>query len=1304
MPITAENYRRAEEALARAKMDPNADPAKIAKVEANLRDYYSSAPEQPSNPAPEGPPPPPASNFEGRGSVGGYFYNPSVDEFRGALKNRAVREKLGLGDNYSSGETSGEAYLKSQVPELAELGKADISQLGESSDEYKRYSEYAYQQALSKDPSIKRYDDLDVFENPAQKALGAVIKHGPAAVLGAEKSIGLGVPRELVASQALLPPTNPVTGMPIAPEITQTPEAQATREGVRQRFQQNVSDLESLSPAANTVGQIASYAVPVAPANLAQKGLETALRYGSANKFVKPIIGGTIGGAVSAGEGAVQDVVENPDISLSELGERAVPRAVMGGAMGAGGNVIAQVSDTARKAARESPRWRSVKNLEDVGGDTHILKGVTAPEAVRQNITEGAASREVRTGGDIAAQKVAPKIQESVKGQIDAQRKLSAQELEDYINRPEIASQQESMKPVADGILGMFQKGTFEGAVSGDIKHPNAGAVRTFRDVLNSIGEVAHVSPQEAALFAQKQGGTMLSDRQIKALGLQGQPGTVPVYVPSKMGARALLEMEQMIDEKLKMANIEGGANNPIWKDVNRNVKSVRDRFGAPQPEFNNPGEPFAPATPKPSNVDKIQPPKAVGVDNPPMPEALPGIGNDPRLKNNPFRPNRFDPNVVIPQAPVEVVERRVADQAVSHPERRLQGQIAHTPEELQQASILDEIDNTGPSQAYESITPPSFAEGNQSEDIVEVIRKNTDENGLANVPAIVKAMGGDKDKVHRLLMEAEANDLIELRPEGGLNRYSKSDLDLMIPGHDNIPLGGVRILKRDTPAPSSPHPSARNSAASHPTEVLKNEEVSSSVPPAISSRGIHREYTPEDYKEYNYHGEDRLGRRWVDVAPEHKASLDEVDWEKNIQAQKQDAKRQGGLLDKLNKELSETQRSQGLPVDEKGYQTGKVALSDREIDREIMRQLRGGQPDPDLAPEAQEIIKRETPKRLPALMPYLRREQDELAQRQQAKTKAPGGKQSYESITPSEDLEELGSSAVVQDSSAPPPSRKVNNTLASSKTEAVESAMSQEEVKRIVKENAKRFKQDQPLQIKSSLGAESKLDMQLLKRDIADQAKIDKTNNPLEIISSKVGKDGKLDIEIKPVKEKKDIPFETLDDGTKVYGLSAMQRRHHKELERLGKLEDATSAGSLEGAHKKVLNYKYGEGHPYTDKALAEEADKLGIRQQLEEVPATREFPNLRARAWGGSGEGPLNALKDAIGFRADAFLGALADAKPNPFAPPPTSTAGRISQYMMRQGIPGYPLLSGKAGKAGARYGNEVSDSRDKEKKKSK
>ena len=1235
MPVTKENFRRAEAALEKAKNDPNADKLKLQRLQMNLNSFYENATDEdltePNqeltlgrtfNPAPEQPKP---TTPEQRGAVAGYYYNPTVEEFQQNFSNPELRKQLGFqgaySDNQTRPESVGQQHLRESVPELESAYTSHIGGLDESSPEYKKYSDYAYQQALSKDPSIKRYDDLDVMENPGQKALGAAIKYGPAAALGAEKTIALGAGRRAAAVIAGNIPDSAADieydpmGAPIG--IYHPEKAEAVMQGVQ--------NLESLSPEANTVGSVGAYALPFAPANVGQRLLEGSLGYATRNPFAKAGIGSLIGSTGSVAEGAAQDFMDNPEMSWDEMGQRAVPRAVGGALGGAGGDIAAQIAGATRRGFTESPRWSGVKTIRDAGGDTNMITGVSAPKAVRQNITEAAKGREFRTGADIAAQKVAPNIKESVEGQISAQRKLADEELETYLNTPEIANQQESMQPVADNILDMFSKGTFEGSVSGDIKHPNISAVKTFRDTLNSIGEIAHLPPGQAALYAQKNNGRMLDERQIKALGLESQPGTIPVYVASKMPARALLEMEKMIDDKLKMAGTEGGINNPIWKGINRSVKSVRDRFGN-IPEFNDPGIPFAKADVTPEPTAPIQPHQSIAIESP-----------------NPFQPQEW---------------------------QRLQ-----PPSEYGNPSILQPYQSDIPTSIPQAEAPPSVASSPTSIAPAKNVTPPTGKkSGLEREPSAEDYTNYEHTKPGR----NEA--WIEMQPE---HRAQADEVNW----NENI--------------------AAQKREANRLQDLYA--EMEKETPATMSEQELEKEITNRLYgAKPNQEIASENQQLVEDNIPRHlqKEMQDARDRYYNRKTPKKESYESIGGLEELGDSAVVQESVPGIKNPSVRNETPtKADISPDSLFPGVKDQV--GQPNktqlalehqtPDVGKVKEIVAKTDeaasklSPEELDAIHSYTSRrgekvgskEWDSATAKLTVKSPTAGGVLYHGTRLPKDKID-----AILKDkklSLDKPTSTSYNGDIASAMAYS-----------RAVRGEPVVFK---IAEVDDGVSLASR---KLGIRGTNNEKEILLNNKNFEVKSAAKDKDGNLVIELKQVFKKKEPFKEILDDGTVVYGLSAMQRKHHKELERLNKLEKNTGANNEDLAHRRVLGFKSGEGHPYSDEALAAEADKLGIRQQLEEVAATREYPGLRARAFFGGGEGPMNSLKDVAGFRLDPVLGAVAGDAVNPFTAPANSAAGRIQQYLFRQGVPFHPLLNARAGTAGARYGNEASDAYQERKKK--
>jgi hypothetical protein len=159
-----------------------------------------------------------------------------------------------------------------------------------------------------------------------------------------------------------------------------------------------------------------------------------------------------------------------------------------------------------------------------------------------------------------------------------------------------------------------------------------------------------------------------------------------------------------------------------------------------------------------------------------------------------------------------------------------------------------------------------------------------------------------------------------------------------------------------------------------------------------------------------------------------------------------------------------------------------------------------------------------------------------------------------------------------------------------------------------------------------------------------------------------------------------------TLEDGTKVYGLSALRRQQHLALQQLDDAIKATSATSPEGAHKRVLAYGQGAGHPTTDEQLMAEAKKLGLDQQLREVAATQAYQRLKGQAFRQPG-GWAQRGRMALALHTEPVLSAVAGEAPNPLNQA-QSPLGAIWRYASRD-IPRSALdLSGAsaAGKLGS------------------
>lgn len=1188
MPITQDNYQRAEDFIARAKMDPNFDPARLAKMQSELDNFKTvqsqSVPYRDAD-SPSGP--------AMRGSVAGYFYEPSTEEFHNALKDRSVREKIGLGDTYRSETNAGQQYLESQVPELAKLSPTDISQLGEHSPEYQAYSNYAYEEAKKKNPNVDRYSDLEVTKNPFKTALGAVVKYGPAAALGAEKTLTLGAGRGAIAQAMATDPAEPGSRAASIGRPKQSASQTAADESVKQKTIQSAKDLESLSPTANTLGQIGAYAIPTAPANSAARGLVDVTGYAARSPLVKALIGGGIGSTVAAGEGALQDVFSNPSISGEELGNNALSRGVYGGALGSAGDLLAQGATKAKSAFEESPRWSPIKNQKDIGGDTNLFTGIQTTPEVRSNVRTANLGRENRTAADIAAQKVAPQIRESLDNQLTKKVTEIGNQVEDYTKSP-YGLEEQSAAPAVDRLLGMAEKGTVSMPVSGRVVSANRGAADAIRKNLQEFADFAHVSPEEAQAMAQQHGGKILTPKQADILGLPQETGKVHVVVPGKFNAEALLKKEDQIARNLKYDTKEGGVDNPVLQEMNLAFKEIRDKFKYDAPngftERRGPNRPTNEewqSMQKPAGVDRNTPISELPELNTVKPEASKSSVGAGDTEPPPPAPVRSEP------APVNEIRGN----------KRYQEPSASEYAKMQNGENVDKSGN-----GYQRlIDTEDFAPGyrlraNPNE--VSNLTKLADDT--KSLEAIHKANPGISEDEAVQILNAQKR----LFPEE--TAYKPE-----FPKEDAERTGWSSPFQRGQDNPFTPE---RIGIGKHPDWIPNNDLYTSNPPEDIHASEI------------------------------------------------QSAPPTSGIKEPKRSLFPDTPDQVGVP------RKSEMARDNQTPDVGAVK---------DIVDKTDKAAAGLTPEELDAVHSYTSRKGDKVGTKEwesatkklTVDTPTVGGALYHGVRLPQEEIDKI-----LKDKSF-----SINKPTSTSYNKDISSAMAYSRAKR-----------GEPVIFKIP-EVDNGVSLASKKLGIAgtnNEKEILLNNKEFEVVSNSKDSDGNLVIELRQKFSNPEQLTAKLDDGTTVHGFSALRRQQHEALKKLEDAKKGTGSATKEGSHRRVLNYKNGEGSPYENAALAEEADKLGIRQQLEEVPATREYPGLRARAWGGGGEGPMNSLKDFMGFRLDPVLSAIAGEGVNPYSPMPNTPAGRIRQYLFQQGVPMRPLLESRGGLAGARYGNEVSD----------
>lgn len=170
-----------------------------------------------------------------------------------------------------------------------------------------------------------------------------------------------------------------------------------------------------------------------------------------------------------------------------------------------------------------------------------------------------------------------------------------------------------------------------------------------------------------------------------------------------------------------------------------------------------------------------------------------------------------------------------------------------------------------------------------------------------------------------------------------------------------------------------------------------------------------------------------------------------------------------------------------------------------------------------------------------------------------------------------------------------------------------------------------------------------------------------------------------------------------TLDDGTKVTGLSALQRKHHELFKEIEEMKADTSSKSKTAILNKIKAFASGQNGT-ADKELLEQAKKLGLEKELRQVAATRVVPGLKTAGSPLENEkGIFTGLKNAGIQRMLPVLEAVGNVPGNPFIANPNTPAGRIQKYLFENSAKN--LLNFEGGRLG-RFGNEVNDLREKDK----
>lgn len=1213
MPITEQNYQKAEDLLARESMNPNADQSKLAELRSNLASFYQSR--QPSG-AVAPPPEPQRPNT----SVGGYFQEPSVDAFRADIAKPEVQERLGLLITNAPGTASVAGdYLASKVPELR--GVTDVSRITPSvareldvnSPEYKAYSEDLWKSAHEKDPSLKRYKDVSFAQNPFDATLGGVLKYAPALASGVNKTLNPG--NQETPGESAVSGVNRLAsrlGLPATGDY-RDPENAVNR---------SFEVAENTVPGAVEAGQMTAYALPFAPANAGTNAALEATNFAARGKLAKLALGTGIGSIGSGGEGMAQYSGEHPEASLSENFQANLPNFGVGALAGFGGQIIAELGSGFRQRIKESPRYQDLHTLRNAGGDTAVLAGVKAPESIRANIRSAVGSGEHRQAVDFAADKVAPQIQQSIETQTRNTHQKIAKDVQDYTNHPTYGQINESFRPLTDSILEMSQKGMLKNPVTGEMVPADPASAKIISDIFHQTNTVQYVKPEQVESFASQHGAVPLNPSHQSALGVKPKSGWVPMAVPHAGNAEAVMAMEDMIDRNLKMATTPGGVNNPTWREINKQVKGVRDRF--PYPESGNLDEvPKAP-TPPPAQSNSWQ--------ELPSPQAELSMRGESGIKTG------ADTGASAPAQPISSVGSvpteipkpgsGLAPVADAMTQSRYHDPSASEYARMQNGEFVDKSAN-----GYQRLI--------DVEDYAPGYRLRANPNEISSLTQLANE-ADELEAVYRAnpgISPEEAQRVVAAKQSLPSNT---NDYQPEFPASESERQGWASPYYREqgqkTPFDSI-HPNR--------SEWSPNQDLYTANPPENISAESYQSIAPESTQPPSSPHPSQLPKN----QKQNKSLFPEVEDQKGVP--------------------SRTDLAAKYPEPEVGKVKEIIAKTD-----DIASQL--------------------SPAELDAIHSYTQRKGDKV------------GSPEWESATKKLTIDNPTEAGALYHGTRLP----------------------QEKIDEILK--SKKFSMDKPTSTSYNRGVASSMAYSRAGRGEPVIFHVDGVDNGISLTSKKLGiagssnereillhkkefevtgshkdPEGNLVIELKQTAKASQSAPEiqaqleqlskiandprrlkqltaTLDDGTVVTGLSALRRKQHLAQQALEEVTQATGANSLPNITKKVQAFGQRPGNAEQDKALLEEARKLGLEKELREVGGTNAYRKLRERAQFASGEGALNAVKDALALRLDAALGVLSGAEKNPFATDPVK--GELFRSAIRD------LLNLSGGRAGARYGNEL------------
>lgn len=551
-----------------------------------------------------------------------FYFEPSVDEAKHALKSdpsiatRASIEPGWLTDNRV--EERNDPVHDTMTGEVAGYNvtpaQSYLDTLSKDDKAYQRYADWAWEQkrdeAYANGKLVQRYKWVNFDNQPGKYIRGGAEKIArndiaPAA-LGAAQGLSLGQAEPLYdAARDLVDyETKGKVDLPSSEEVTRR------------------------NPFAHTVGHMATYTLGANPTNLLQRGLFKAAGAGL-NKLAaglgESLAGRVASSAVSAGvsnaiEGALGDTSramgdETNDGFLASLdsGVRNVGgNLAFGTALGSAGHAYGEGLGALRGAARNAGTFNDLRQYEEGGGKMAIGRGIEPSPEMDAYIDQG--NKTNRKPEDIAARELAPKIEDKLAGNAQGKYEKIAAVKDQYYAHPYYGTLKTNSKPIVDELVNYARKLAFEKPKGRQLGFTDPKKVAQIGDQLDNLAHPQWMEANDAAVS----GGIVIDDpklsRALRTPGKNVDPRDVLVLFPADLTAQKIEGFEEMIDESLGFARQATTKDNPVFKGMNRAIKSMRDQFPAYRDDAGNLIDPPNwPPMPKGGGAGPSAPPKAGG-------------------------------------------------------------------------------------------------------------------------------------------------------------------------------------------------------------------------------------------------------------------------------------------------------------------------------------------------------------------------------------------------------------------------------------------------------------------------------------------------------------------------------------------------------------------------------------------------------------------------------------------------------------------------------------------------------------------